>query len=58
MGRSLANVSEAGDIVVFAMALALTLVVGLTLLGVDALVGRLRRTAEARRSARPPGPPL
>ncbi len=37
-----ANVTEAGDIVLYATMLAFTLVVGLLLLGIDALVGRLR----------------
>lgn len=47
-----ANVSEAGDIVIFAIVLAATLVVGLALLGIDALVGRLRE----KRGAQPPDP--
>ena len=46
----LANVTEAGDIVLLAIVLATTLVVGLALLAVDALVGRV-----GARSRRPPG---
>lgn len=44
-----ANVTEAGDVVLFAIVLATTLVVGLALLGIDAVVGRLGR----RRARRP-----
>lgn len=36
------NVAEAGDIVVLAILLGTTLIVGLTLVGVDVAVGRLR----------------
>ncbi|MGI8809445.1 MAG: hypothetical protein ACR2KK_16720 [Acidimicrobiales bacterium] len=39
----LAEVTQAGDIVVFAFVLGLVLVVGLALLGLDTLVGRHRR---------------
>ncbi len=39
------NVSEAGDIVLVAYAVVIAVVVGLGLLGIDALVGRLRRGA-------------
>ena len=46
-----ANVTEAGDIVLYATMLAATLGVGLTLFGIDALVGRLR---DRRARARPP----
>ena len=46
-----ANVTEAGDIVLYATMLAATFVVGLTLFGIDALVGRLR---DRRARARPP----
>jgi len=38
-----ANVTEAGDIVLVAFALVLTVLIGLALLGIDTLVGRLRR---------------
>ena len=37
------NVSEAGDIVVLALVLVLTPIIGLALFGIDAVVGRLRR---------------
>lgn len=43
-GRSLplvANVTEAGDIVLLAILLVITLAVGLVLLGIDTLVARL-----------------
>ncbi len=39
------NVSEAGDIVLVAYAVVIAVVVGLALLGIDAVVGRLRRGA-------------
>lgn len=42
---SLANTAEAGDIVLLALVLAGTLVVGLALFGIDQVVGRLRRRA-------------
>ncbi|HVF14888.1 MAG TPA: hypothetical protein VM942_09835 [Acidimicrobiales bacterium] len=38
-----ANVTEAGDIVLYALVLVILLVVGLALLGIDTLVGRLHR---------------
>ncbi len=37
------NVAEAGDIVLLALALVLTLLVGLAVVGIDTLVGRLGR---------------
>ena len=46
-----ANVAEAGDIVLYLTMLAGTFVVGLTLFGIDALVGRLR---DRRARDRPP----
>ncbi|MDQ4071018.1 MAG: hypothetical protein M3203_16340 [Actinomycetota bacterium] len=50
-----ANVAEAGDIVVLAIALVMTLVVGAALLALDTLVGRVRtkREPKARTSRRP-----
>lgn len=61
-----ANVTEAGDIVLVAFALVLTVLIGLALLGIDTLVGRLRRgghpdgSARTRAESRPrsdgPGP--
>jgi hypothetical protein len=44
-----ANVTEAGDIVLYAMVLGATLVVGLALLGMDAAVRRLGRRRARRR---------
>ncbi len=58
-----ANVAEPGDIVLVAFVLVLTLLVGLALVGVDSLVGRLRRgpntddslrTRPGERGAEPP----
>jgi hypothetical protein len=47
-----ANVAEAGDIVLFAIVLGATLAVGLALLAIDAVAGRIRRGRGAhRRSA-------
>lgn len=44
-----ANVTEPGDIVLYATMLAATLGVGVTLYGIDLMVGRLRdRRARAR----------
>ncbi len=43
------NVAEAGDIVLYAIALAVTLVVGLALFGMDVVIGRLRRRRARRR---------
>lgn len=45
----LANVTEAGDIVLLAVVLATTVVVGLTLLGIDAAVRRLGVRARRRK---------
>ncbi len=49
----LANVSEPADIVLFAFLLVTTLAVGLALLGVDAVVRRMR----VRRAPTSTGPP-
>ncbi len=60
LGRPLvANVTEAGDIVLLAFVLALTLFVGLALFGLDTLVGRLRRRGhhDASAGARSDGGP-
>ncbi len=51
MAPIVANVAEAGDIVILAMALAGTLVVGLGLLAVDTAVGRLRQRVVRHRRA-------
>ena len=48
-----ANVAEAGDIVVLAIVLVMTPVVGTALLALDALVGRLH--AKRASKARAPG---
>lgn len=54
-----ANVTEAGDIVLYAIGLVVTLLVGLALLGIDAAVGRLStrrgRSAGDRSSTRERG---
>jgi hypothetical protein len=47
-GGLFANVAEAGDIALFAMLFAATLVVGLTLLGIDAVVRRLGERVRKR----------
>ena len=41
--RALAEVTQSGDIVLFALILAGAVVVGLALYGIDTLVGRARR---------------
>ena len=51
---SVANVTEAGDIVVLFIVLVLTLVVGAALLALDAVVGRLH-AKRASKAAPPPG---
>lgn len=51
LGALVGNVAEAGDIVLYAAMLVATVVVGLTVLGIDALVGRLR---PRRARTRPP----
>ncbi len=53
-----ANVTEAGDVVLFFMFFGATLVVGLTLLGIYAVVGRLllRRAPRPPISTQPPEP--
>ena len=48
-GRLVANVTEPGDVALYAIVLGVTLAVGLLLLGIDALVGRLGRTRARRR---------
>ena len=48
-----ANVTEAGDIVVFAIVLGVTLGVGLALLAIDSVVGRLRERGGRRGRRRP-----
>ncbi len=45
-----ANVTEAGDIVLLAAVLAATLVVGLILFALDAAVGRFRERSTERRT--------
>lgn len=47
----LANVAEAGDIVLVAQFLGLALVIGLALFGIDALVGRARHQGHPKKSA-------
>ena len=50
------NVAEAGDIILLAFALVLTLLVGLALVGIDTLVGRLgRRQRDESAGRRPDG---
>ncbi len=44
-----ANVAEAGDIVLYVMVLAATLIVGLALLAIDAVIGRLGARSERKR---------
>lgn len=55
LNQPLANVTEAGDIVVYTMALVAILVVGLALLGLDAAVGRLGRRRARKRLLLPEG---
>ena len=42
---SIANTAEPGDILLLAFVLAVTLIVGLTVWGLDVIVGHLRRRA-------------
>jgi hypothetical protein len=51
MFELVANVSEAGDIIVFGIVLALTVVVGAGLFALDAVVGRLHANREAKAGA-------
>ncbi len=46
---SLANVTEAGDLVLLAIVLAITMAIGLALLGIDAAVGYI----DSRRHRQP-----
>ena len=52
-GLLVANVAEAGDIVLYLGLLAVALVVGLVLFGVDAVVGHLHDRSSGRTPSSP-----